>query len=274
MSRSLSPLESKLILHLEWEKQPVVTIEAAARVLNISQDYARKVLQRLARDKWLAPIIPGKYELIPAERGEYAFPDTNPLFIGSHLVAPYYFSYATAAYYHGLTTQASQTVYIATDGGKTRQMLVREKLYQIVRQPEHHFFGFEKLVAYGSQVMMAHPEKTILDSLHRPIYSGDIPEVTAMIWRGRNSLQWDRLLEYALRFNSKSLVQRLGYLVDLLAVPAAESFQNELLSSKGNNTCYLGQPSRWGKGGGFRQKWKLVDNIPRHLLVSGMEDNP
>ena len=109
MSRSLSPLESKLILYLEWEKQPIVTIEDAARVLNISKDYARKVLQRLTRNKWLAPITPGKYELIPAERGEYAFPDTNPLFIGSHLVTPYYFSYATAGYYHGLTTQASHS---------------------------------------------------------------------------------------------------------------------------------------------------------------------
>jgi hypothetical protein len=29
MSRSLSGLEAKLILHLEWEKQPVVTIDGA-----------------------------------------------------------------------------------------------------------------------------------------------------------------------------------------------------------------------------------------------------
>ena len=165
MSRSLSPLESKLILYLEWEKKPIVTIEDAARILNISKDYARKVLQRLKHNKWLAPLTPGKYELIPAERGEHAFTDTNPLFIGSHLVTPYYFSYATAGYYHGLTTQASHTVYIATKGGKTRQMMVREKLYQIIRQPEHHFFGFEELNAYGSKVMMAYPEKALLDSI-------------------------------------------------------------------------------------------------------------
>jgi predicted transcriptional regulator of viral defense system len=271
MSRPLSPLESKLILTLEWEKQPVVTIEDAARVLNISKDYARKVLQRLTRDKWLAPITPGKYELIPAERGEYAFPDTNPLFIGSHLITPYYFSYSTAGYYHGLTTQASHTVYIATKEGKTRQMLVREKIYQIIRQPEHHFFGFEEISAYGSQVMMAYPEKTVIDSLHRPIYSGDIPEIATMIWRGRNSFQWDRLREFALRFNSKSLIQRVGYLVELLAIPGSELFRNELLASIGSNTCYLGQLSRWGKGGEFSQKWKIVDNVPRHLLMAEIE---
>jgi predicted transcriptional regulator of viral defense system len=271
MSRSLSPLESKLILYLEWEKQPVVTIDDAARVLNISKDYARKVLQRLARDKWLAPIKSGKYELIPAERGEYAFPDPNPLFVGSYLVAPYYFSYATAGYYHGLTTQASQAVYIAVLEGKTRQVLVREKLFQIVRQPKHHFFGFEELNAFGSQVMMAYPEKTILDSLHRPIYSGDIPEIATMIWRGRNSFRWDRLVDFALRFKSQSLIQRTGYLVELLSIPASESFRSDLLTSMGNNTCYLGQPSRWGKGGEYIQKWKVVDNIPRRFLMAEIE---
>ncbi|NIW45252.1 MAG: hypothetical protein GWN30_11005, partial [Gammaproteobacteria bacterium] len=174
MSRSLSNLESKLILHLEWEKLPVVTVDDAAHFLGISRDYARKVLQRLARDKWLAVIIPGKYELIPAERGEHAFPDTNPLFIGSQLVTPYYFSFATAAYFHGLTTQASQTVFIATLESKTHRRLVREKTYQIVHQSLHHFFGFREVNAYGSQIVMAEPEKTILDALHRPIYIGDI----------------------------------------------------------------------------------------------------
>ncbi len=271
MARSLSNLESKLILHLEWEKQPVVTVDDAAQILDISQDYARKVLQRLARDKWLAAIVPGKYELIPAERGEHAFPDTNPLFIGSHLVAPYYFSYATAAYFHGLTTQASQTVYIATSDGKTRRLLVREKTYQIVRQLQNHFFGFREVNAYGSQVMMAEPEKTVLDSLHRPIYSGDIPEIVTMIWRGRNSLNWEQLGNYALRYKSQSLIQRLGYLIDLLTIPVHATFRDNLLANIGNNICYLGQPSRWEKGGKYQKQWKVIDNIPHPVLLAEVE---
>ena len=271
MSRSLSNLESKLILHLEWEKLPVVTVDDAAHFLGISRDYARKVLQRLARDKWLAIIIPGKYELIPAERGEHAFPDTNPLFIGSQLVTPYYFSYATSAYFHGLTTQASQTVFIATLESKTHRRLVREKTYQIVHQSPHHFFGFREVNAYGSQIEMAEPDKTILDGLHRPIYIGDIPEIATMIWRGRNSFHWDQLGAYALRFKSQSLIQRLGYLIDLLAIPVSTAFRNNLLASTGKNICYLGQPSRWGKGGEFQQPWKIVDNIPHDVLLAEIE---
>jgi len=110
MSRSLSDLEARLILHLEWEKQPVVSIDETMAILDCSYDHARQVLHRLARNRWLAPLTPGKYELIPSERGEHAFPDTNPLLIGSVLVDPYYFSFATAAFFHGLSTQASSTV--------------------------------------------------------------------------------------------------------------------------------------------------------------------
>lgn len=268
MSRSLSPLESKLILHLEWEKQPVVTVEDTAQVLNISQDYARKVLQRLARDHWLAPIVPGKYELIPAERGEYAFPDTNPLFIGSQLVSPYYFSYATSAYYHSVTTQASQTVYLATTEGKTRKLFIREKTYQIVHQQAHHFFGFGEVNAFGSQVMMSEPEKSLLDCLHRPVYCGDIPEVATMLWRGKSRLQWDRLAEYAVRFESQSLIQRLGYLIELLEISVGEIIREKLFSEISGNTCYLGQISRWQKGGEYDSSWKVVDNIPRRELLT------
>jgi len=36
MSRSLSDLEAKLILHLEWEKQPVVTIADTMAILDCS----------------------------------------------------------------------------------------------------------------------------------------------------------------------------------------------------------------------------------------------
>ena len=268
MTRSLSALESKLILRLEWEKQQVVNIRETSQILGISSDYARLVLHRLAADGWLKPIVPGKYELIPAERGEHAFPDTNPFFIGSHLVSPYYFSFATSAYHLGLTTQASQTVYIATKGGKTIQRRVREKTYQVINLPDAKFFGFEETEAYGQKVMIATVEKTILDSLDKPKYAGDIPEITTMLWRGRNRIDWVKLKSQAQCFKTKSLIQRLGCLVSMLGLDVPEPALNELLAQVGSNTCYLGRLSRWGRGGDYDPVWKVVKNIPQeHLLA-------
>jgi predicted transcriptional regulator of viral defense system len=272
MARSLSPLESRLILHLEWEKQPVVTIEQAMDILDCSYDHTRQVLHRLARRRWLAPITAGTYELIPAERGEHAFPDTNPLFIGSTLVRPYYFSFATAAFFHGLSTQAAATVYIATTARKGRRRLtVRGKTYRLVLQPTHKFFGAAEVVAYGSPVMMAQPEKTVLDALDRPTYAGDIPEVAAMLWRGRGQLDWSRLTEYAARFESQALLQRLGYLVDLLNLPFAKSDRDRILAAAGKSTPYLGRPGHWGTGGKYDATWRIVDNLPHHELLAEIE---
>lgn len=271
-ARTLSKLESKLILHLEWEKQPVVTIEQAMAILGCSYDHARQVLHRLARRRWLARITPGTYELIPAERGEHAFPDTNSLFIGSTLAEPYYFSYATAAFFHGLSTQAAATVYIATLAPAGRRLLtVRGKHYRLVAQPQHKFFAWSEVDAYGSPVMMARPEKTVVDALDRPAYAGDLPEITAMLHRSQGRLDWDRLADHALRFRSQSLVQRLGYLVDLLGIDVAAPTRNRLLEGVGRNTCYLGRPSLWGKGGDYDASWRVVDNVPRRELLSEIE---
>jgi predicted transcriptional regulator of viral defense system len=272
MSRSLSDLEAKLILRLEWDKQPVVTIEQAMAILDCSYDHARQLLHRLARRRWLVPLTPGKYELIPAERGEHAFPDTNPLFIGSALVKPYCFSFATAAFYHGLSTQASAMVYIATSVRTGRRLYqVRGKEYRLVFQPSHKFFGAVEVDAYGSRVMMAEPEKTVVDALDQPVYAGGIPEIAAMVRRGQGRLDWSRLADYALRFRSQALVQRLGYLADLLQLPLEAPVRDRLLAGTGKSTPYLGQPGRWGTGGAYNAAWRIVDNIPRQELLAETE---
>lgn len=272
MTRSLSPLESKLILHLEWEKQAVISIEEAMDILDCSYNHARKILHQLNQRQWLARITPGTYEFIPAERGEHAFPDTNPLFIGSTLVEPYYFSFATAAFFHGLSTQASATVYIATTVPKGKRLLtVRDKSYRLVVQSERKFFGATEVDAYGSRVRMAELEKTIVDALDRPEYTGDLPEIAAMLQRGQSQLSWKRLADYVLRFESQALVQRLGYLTDILEVPIDSSVREQLLDGVGKSTPYLGRRGKWGTGGDYDATWRIVDNVPRWQLLSEIE---
>ena len=255
-------------MRLEWDKKPTVTIQEAQAILGISYNHARVVLYRLARDKWLARIVPGQYELIPAERGEYAFPDTNPLFIGSTLASPYYFSFATAAYFHGFSTQASAIVYIATTQGKSQQRLVRDKAYRLVVQPDHKFFGATDVDAYGSQAKMADPEKTILDCLDHPKYAGGMPEVAAMLVQAKSRMNWKQLAEYAIRFKSGALLQRLGYLADLLNVPISPAARKMLVAHIGHSVVYLGQPHQGRTKGVFNPAWQVVDNIPRHELLA------
>lgn len=271
MPRSLSSQESKLILSLEWEKQPFFTIQKAKEILAVSDDYVGVILHRLVKKGWLATVVPGVFELIPAERGEAAFVDTNPLALGSVLVDPYAFSYSTAAYFYGLTTQAPTMVYLQTHTGRTRTISVRGKTYRVIVVPVSLFFGIQSVNSYGSAVKMTEPEKTVLDSIFRPEASGDIPEIAAMLWQGKNRFNWQKLVDYALKFHSQSLVQRLGFLLDYLKIEIPPEEMEHLLQGFDKNFCYLGRPGKWGKGGKQNVDWQVIENIPEKEIRAEIE---
>jgi predicted transcriptional regulator of viral defense system len=271
MGRPLSSQESRLVLFLEWEKQPFLTTRQASDILAVSDDHARVIIHRLVKKGWLAPVVPGTFEYIPAERGEVAFMDTNPLALGSVLVDPYAFAYSTAAYFYGLTTQASTKVYLQTNTGKTHTVTVRGKLYRVITVPPDLFFGFENVNAYGSSVKMTDPEKTILDCLFRPDTSGDIPEIAVMLWQGKSLFDWQKLVDYSLKFQSQSLIQRLGFLLDVLKIPITPSERERLLQHVAKNYCYLGRRGKWGKGGKQNADWQVIANIPESEIYAEIE---
>jgi predicted transcriptional regulator of viral defense system len=190
----------------------------------------------------------------------------------SYLVSPYYFSFATAAFFHDLSTQAAATVYIATSKIKGQQLLtVRDRTYRLVILPEHKFFGAMEVDAYGSRVWMAEREKTIIDALDHPEHAGDIPEIAGMLWRSQGQLDWTRIADYALKMQSQSLVQRLGYLADYLLLPWPAEIRGQLRTNVGKTTAYLGRVGQWGQGGDYDATWHIIDNVPQPELRAEIE---
>ncbi len=271
MTRTLSSQESRLVLSLEWEKQPFLTIQQAMEILSVSDNHVRIILHRLVKKGWLAPVVPGIFELIPAERGEVAFVDTNSLALGSVLADPYAFAYSTAAYFYGLTTQAPTMVFLQINTGKTHTITARGKSYRVISVPADLFFGIEIINAYGSSVKMTDLEKTVLDSLYRPEISGDIPEVAAMLWQGQNRFNWQKLVDYVLKYPSQSLIQRLGFLLDHLKIATPSSERERLLQRVDKNFCYLGRRGKWGKGGKQNATWQVIENIPESEIQAEIQ---
>ena len=261
MTRSLSSQESKLILSLEWKKQPLLTAKQVQEALSVSYGYARVILHRLVEKGWLSPVVPGIFEYIPAERGEEAFVDTNSLALGSVLVEPYVFAYSTAAYHYGLTTQASTKVYTQTNTGKSHTLTARGKPYRVTVVPAAIFFGIINVNAYGASVKMTDIEKTVLDCLDQPEIAGDIPEIAGMLWQGKSQFNWQRLIDYSLVFNEQTLIQRLGFLFDYLKIQIPNLERERLLGKVDKNFCYLGRSAKWGKGGRLNTAWQVVENI-------------
>jgi len=271
MTRTLSSQETRLILPLEWEKQPFLTIKQAGRILSVSDEHARVILHRLVKKGWLAPVVPGVFELIPADRGEVAFVDTNPLALGSVLADPYAFAYSTAAYFYGLTTQAATMVFLQTNAGNTHTVTARGKSYRVIVVPDDLFFGIETVNAYGSSAKMTDLEKTVLDCLFRPEISGDIPEVAAMLWQGKKRFDWQKLVDYALRFQSQSLIQRLGFLLDELNIGIPSTDREHLLQRVDQNYCYLGIRGKWGTGGKQNATWQVIQNVPENEIQAEIQ---
>jgi len=112
--RSLSKTEAKVVLSLEADRQDLVTLAGIQKRADVSSVFARKLAHDLVRRGWLQRVRRGTYLLNPSRHGPEALPDTDPLRIGSRLLDPYYFGYATAAELHGLFPQASRVYYLVT----------------------------------------------------------------------------------------------------------------------------------------------------------------
>ena len=120
---------------------------------------------------------------------------------------------------------------------------------------------------------MTDPEKTVLDSLFHPETAGDIPEVAAMLWQGKNRFDWHKLVDYALKYRSQSLIQRLGFLLDNLKIEIPSIERERLLQQVDKNFCYLGRRAKWGQGGKQNATWQVIQNIPENEIHAEIQIN-
>ena len=264
--RTLSDLESKLVMELEWQEKQLVTLRDVMNILGCSYGHARKLAHQLEKKRWLDRLAPGKYQFIPASRGSQAVPDMNPLLAGSALVEPYYFSYARANHFYGFSPQVPTTVYLATTKIK-RPTEIRGVEYRFVSLEPSKFFGYHKTKVYTAEVMMAEPEKSAVDSLDKMSYAGGIAEVARVVQVARQRVDLHKLADYALRMGSHALVQRLGYLLEALGDPLLPEVADRLLVGVGRSKTYLGPTSRWGTGGKYNARWQVVVNVPTQQLL-------
>ena len=271
--RELTPTEARLVTKWEGDKTRIVGVESVCRELGCTRNYARTLLHRLERKRWLERVSKGVYTFIPAEYGyEERFPVMEPLLVGSRLVEPYYFSYATANSYYGFTTQIPSTHFIATTKKKPRYVW-RNIGFQFVTLSEKKFFGFKEVDVDGVRVKMAEPEKAIVDSLDKIRYAGGIEEVVGVIYRSFSKIQGEKLVTYAVKMDSNTLCQRLGFILAFLEsrrlIELPLEIRKTLLANVGKAPLYL-SPSR-PRSGVFSLEWRIMKNLKDRELLSEVE---
>ena len=87
-----------------------------------------------------------------------------------------------------------------------------------VHVSEANFVGFQKITK-GPDVHVATIERTLIDAVNRPILCGGISHIAEMFRRGRSMAQVDKILEYLPTYQSKSLTQRMGFMLETFGFP-------------------------------------------------------
>ena len=158
--------------------------------------------------------------LVKLRNGHYAFPEYRQVpefarYVAGQIYSPSYISLHSALSFYGMIPEeVVQLTSVSTLKTATFSNTFGTFQYQNVK--ESLFFGYEiKPLADGRGVLMATPEKALLDLLYlNPYYKTeqDMEELRLDEDYLQNDLDSERLSDYASRFASKALDRRLALL--------------------------------------------------------------
>jgi predicted transcriptional regulator of viral defense system len=275
-TRSLSTHESKVVLALSENGRSEITRAQIAELLGGKEKTADHVIAALRRKGWLQRASWGAYLLIPAEYGPDALGNSNLLALASHITQRYYFGFGTAAAHYGMTTQLRNVIYVVTPQ-RRRERTIGDAEVQIVNQAESKFFGFGDVDVLGYKVRMSDREKTAIDCLDHPEFSGGIGEA-AMIFAAasRRRFDWDKATDYLERIGAGALARRFGWLADYVGADMPPSTRARVLAiaAKSRKTWFGPSPDDHivPRALGYDDTWRLFVNVAPEELhgVAGM----
>ena len=92
-----------------------------------------------------------------------------------------------------------------------------------------------------------------------------------MLWQGKKRFDWQKLVDYGLKYQSQSLIQRLGFLLDELNIEIPSTDRERLLQHVDKNFCYLGRRGKWGTGGTQNATWQVIQNVPENEIQAEIQ---
>jgi len=267
-NKTLSFQSSELLHRFQEENLVCFGIEKAYKLLSGSNTNAvKRLLSDMTNRGLLMRIKDGLYYVIPFEQDSLTFiPDWH--FLSQYLVgdANYYIGYFSALQVHSLTTQPGLTEQIVVNKQiKPSVLKIKGIPFQFIYHNQAHFFGENKTwIDSYKKVMCSDLEKTIIDCLFKPIYAGGITEIIKAIYKSRDKINYNKLFEYALRFNSQAVIKRLGFLLELLKIE--HPVIDKLLLQRTNSFVLL-EPS-YPKEGKTVFRWAIQQNLDTDTILS------
>lgn len=264
----LSSSSAFLLDKLNGYEQRCFTIDEAYTMLSdSSKDAVKRMLSNMVKRGLLMRIKDGLYYVIPFEQDPDTFmPDWHLL--SQCLVGEvgYYISYFSALQIHSLTTQAHLKEQIVVNKQiKPSTLLVKGVPFQFIYHNKEHFFGNKNTwIDSFNKVHCSDLEKTFIDCLFKPQYAGGITEIAKAIHKSKDKIDYPKLLDYAIRFNSQAVIKRLGFLLELLKI---ENPVIDKLQKLRTNSFVSLEPS-YPKEGKTIFRWAIQQNIDSNSILS------
>ena len=159
-----------------------------------------------------------------------------------------------------------RTVFIATPKRKRPILYDNTVPIEFITIKPRKFFGWTTMKIKGDKFNISDPEKTIIDSLDLPQYSGGITEISNAL---RHHLDYSKLIEYADRLGNRTVHKRLGYLATLLDLDLPEHITTELVQNISSGYSWL-DPTSPKNFFHHDSQWNLKINIPPDTLRSNL----
>jgi predicted transcriptional regulator of viral defense system len=249
-------------------EKPCFRSSEAFEVLSKSSKPAvNQLLSDMTKRGLLMRIKEGVYYVVPYEKDPERFmPDS--LQLAENLVngADHYIGYYSALQIHNQITRPSlKPQIVVAKQIRPSTIIVKNIPFQFIYHNPNHFFGVKKLwVDNLHKVKCSDLEKTIIDCLFQPDYAGGIVEIAGAIYISRDKIDFERLLEYAKKFNSQAVIKRLGFLLEALEINQAITEELQKIKS----ASYILLDTELPRDGKLLSRWSIIQNIDNKTIKS------
>jgi len=260
--KTIGAVSARLIMGLYEKSKLIFSLKDITEITKISYNTALKLAHDLVKRGVISRIKPGKFILIPQEVGQSIDYIGNWYVVAREMVntSDYYISYYSAMEIHNMVTHPITKVCISTPVQQYKKILdIRNVAFEFIYTSKQNIWGIGNYWATKSErVRVSDIEKTIIDCLYRPKYCGGVLEVVKGIWIQKDKIDFDRLLNYSLKFDKNIAIKRLGYVLEMLDLTKSKYLNK--LRVKANNKYYVLDPLL-PTDETFKNSWKIIANI-------------
>jgi len=260
--KTLGAVSANLISSLYKLNKTIFKLQDIEAITGLKENAASDLAGKLIKRNIISRLKQGKYIIIPQEIGK------DSKYIGNWYVAAreivnspdYYISYYSAMDMHNMVTHPLTKVFVNTPKQEyKKQKIAGGVIFEFIYISSKNLWGIKNFwVTKSEQVKVSDIERTIIDCLYRPQYCGGILEIAKGLWMQKQKIDFNRLFNYAVRFDRIVVIKRLGYILESLGLKDA-CYLNKL-KSKINNKYYTLDPLL-NAVETYKNLWKCIANI-------------